>query len=114
MTMDEKALMKAIRESDPELADRMDAIDEMEEEVKDAMQHVMLDIAYSPVILRPGQGTVDAVEISYKAQGGRYVIKDPFTVLSTEEVTEARARYLVTRGKEMAPAMERMFGKRDS
>ncbi len=100
--------MKALYD-DPEHGPRLRERDALEQEVMDAVECVMLDVAFSPVLLQPGDGTVDAVEIAYKAGGGKYVIKEPYRVLSTEETKIARARYLVTKGKEMEPFYKRFF-----
>jgi hypothetical protein len=96
-------LMAAIRESDPELAKRIDELEILEKEIADCVSAVDLDIAFSPVILRPGGSLDEAVEVAYKGEDGRYVITEPFQMVSEEKLKIMRARYLVTRGREMAP-----------
>lgn len=99
-------LMTAIH-ADPQMGPRLREIDAFEAEVKAAVEHVMLDIAFSPVILKCGGSIEDAVEVEYKAEDGRYIIKEPFCMLTEDETKLARARFLIARGKAMAPQMER-------
>lgn len=102
------SLERALR-SDPEFGPKMAEMDEIDREVESCLHCVDLDIAYSPVILGAGTNSRDAVEIDYKGENGKYVISNPFKTLSEDEVRKARARFLVVRGREMKPAMDRLF-----
>lgn len=104
-------LVSAI-EADPELGPRWKEIEALEAEVKAATEHVMLEIAYSPVIMREGGTTRDAVEVAYKSADGRYVFDNPYKVVTADELKVMRARYLITRGKEMSPAIDRAFRRK--
>ena len=97
--------------NDPHMGPKIKETEEIESAVKDAVDFIELEIAYSPVIMRPGDTTQDAVKVAYKGRDGRYVITEPYKVVTADELKVMRARYLVTRGKEIEPTMDRMFGK---
>jgi len=103
-----RSLDAALR-SDPILGPRLQAIDALEAEVAKAVESVDLEIAFSPVIMEPGGTTQDAIEVAYKAADGRYVFDKPLKVVTAEELKLMRARYLITRGKEMEPMMARFL-----
>lgn len=106
--MNAAALLDSLKASDPALAARIDASDAIEKEVQDCLFAVDLSIAFSPIVMSPGQNLDDAVEVSYKGQDGRYVIREPFKILKADEVKVARARFLVLNGKRNAPAVDRL------
>lgn len=101
-------LERALR-ADPEFGPKFAEMDEIDKAVADCIDCVDLDIAFTPVILGAGTSTRDAVEIDYKGENGKYVISSPFKMLTEDEVRKARARFLVVRGREMKPAMDRFF-----
>jgi len=94
---------------DPEIGPKLSEMEEIDLEVEACLKHVDLNIASSPVILGCRTSTREAVEISYRGEDGRYVIANPFKMLSEEECKKARARFLVVRGREMRPALDRLF-----
>jgi hypothetical protein len=104
-------LEEALR-NDPEFGPRLQAIESIDKEVSKCVDFVDLGIAFSPVILDGGCELPDAVDVAYKGADGRYVIREPFRILSEEQMKLARARYLVVRGRAMKPALDLLFGKK--
>lgn len=98
--------MKALR-ADPEFGPKVALMHEINVEVEKCVEHVMLDIAFSPVIFDGGTTQEDAVAVDYKTTDGRYFIRDDgrgkFRTITAAECQKARARYLVIRGREMQP-----------
>lgn len=103
-----ESLANALRQHH-EFGPKLKEIDAQEKEVADAVQHVDLDIEYTPVCLRAGDTTKDAVPVEYKTGDGRYVIKEPYMLLTADELKVMRARYLIARGREMRPFYDRFF-----
>jgi hypothetical protein len=87
----------------------MKEIDAIEAEVASVVEAVDLEVAFSPVLMRPGDSLSDAVEVAYKGENGKYVFTDPFRQVSADDLKVMRARYLIVRGKAMAPALDRFF-----
>lgn len=99
-------LINAIRK-DPEIGPAFVALEKFDEEAKKVMEFVDLDIEFSPILLH-GTETKDAVKVDYMSEDGRGVIKEPYRVLSAEELKLARARYLVARDREASPALDQL------
>lgn len=104
------SLVKAIRK-DPELGPRFQELEKLDAEVEEAAQDVMLDIAYSPVVMR-GDDINDAVEVDYLGQDGKYHIRtgpSSFTKVEPEALKRMRARYLILNGRRHQPMIDRLF-----
>ncbi len=95
------SLQSAIR-NDPEFGPRFREIEEIEKEAADAVQFVDLEIACSPVLIGPSTTTEDAVAVGYRAEGGKYVIREPFMVVKEDDLKLMRARYLIVNGREQS------------
>jgi hypothetical protein len=102
-------LAEALR-NHPDLGPRYRELEAFDAEVESAVEHVMLDIAYSPILLS-GDNLDEAVEI-YEATDGRYVVRSTGKVLTVEETKRARARFLCARGKKFQPVIDRMFPRK--
>ncbi len=104
-------LLEVLR-NDPEIGSRLKETDEIERETARAVECVMLDIAFSPVLPNPGNTLEQAVEVAYKGEDGRYVLEgSPLRVVTEGELKVMRARYLITNGREMqkrSPLLRRL------
>lgn len=104
-----KGLTEALR-NDPQLGPEFRAMEEIDEEAKRVLEFVELSVAFSPILIS-GDSTMDAVKVDYKGTNGKYVIREPFRMLTEDEVRLARARYLIVNGREQQPVIDRMFRK---
>ena len=105
-------LLNAIR-NDPELGPRFKASEALDEQAKRCVHAVDLDIAFSPVLLDGATHTDEATVVAYRGVDGRGVITSPvLRIMSVEEHKLARARFLVARGNEMQPVMDRLFKRK--
>lgn len=100
-------LTEAIR-NDPQIGPRFRVIEEIEKQAADAVEFVDLSIAFSPVLLSCSDTTDDAVKVAYKGEDGRYVIKDPFRIVTEDELKLMRSRYLIVNGREKQPFIDRL------
>lgn len=93
-------LIQKTIQDDPVIGPKLKLLEEIERDVDGCVDFVDLKIAFSPVLLKPATSTLNAVEIDYKAQGEKYVIRNPYKVLTEDQVKRARARFLVVQMKE--------------
>lgn len=94
-----ESLRKAVL-ADPEMGPRFREIEEIEKEAAAAVKFVDLDVAFSPILLGPSTTTEDAVAVGYRADGGKFVIREPFKVVKESDLKLMRARYLIVNGRE--------------
>lgn len=92
--------------ADPEHGPRFAASEALDKEAAKVVEFVDLDIAFSPVLLFGHTEVSEAVEVAFVGEDGRGVIKEPYRVLTNEELKLARARFLVSREKSMKSAFD--------
>lgn len=103
-------LVKAIQ-SDPELGPRYNELKALDDEVEASAEHVMLEIAFSPVVMS-GDDISAAVKVDYLGQDGKYHIRtgpSSFEKVAPEDLKRMRARYLILNGRRMQPTLDRLF-----
>ncbi len=106
-------LIKAIQ-ADPELGPRWNELEALDKEVEAAAQHVMLDIAYSPVVMS-GDDINDAIEVDYLGEDGNYHIRtgpSSFEKVPPEKLKLMRARYLILNGRRHQSLIDRFRSRR--
>ena len=106
-----EAINKELERRDPEGV-------AFEKRVKEAAQHVDLDVAYEPILVRYGDDNPDnGVNIEYKTMGGSYVVpRDGGTItIGADELKVMRARYLIANGDrrlaQMPPELRKLFNR---
>lgn len=103
-------LLDALRSS-PEFASRLREIEEVENKVAEITPHVMLDVAFSPVILRVGGTLEEAVEVHYQGTDGKYYIKEPYMAVSADDLKVMRARWLYRRDEARRPQIQALLAR---
>lgn len=105
-----ESLLKALR-TDTEIGPRFIESETIEQEARSCVHAVDLDIAFTPILLPGCTKTEEASHVAYRSENGGGVIKEPYRVLTEDELKLARACFLVARGKEMQPYMDRFLGR---
>lgn len=102
------SFVEAIRNSE-EFGPSFKASEALEEQAKKCVFAVDLEIAFSPVLLPGCHKTEQSVEVDYRGEDGRGLIREPYTLLSEDEHKLARARFLCARGNELQPAINKFL-----
>jgi hypothetical protein len=106
-------LLAAI-EKDPQMGPRFTELRELDNEIDRVLKFVDLEIACSPVLLSGDDFQRDSSKI-YEGSNGTFVVMDGTDkgrVLTRDEATRARARYLVCTKREQAKRLAPIFRKK--